>query len=216
MFKINDIVAVKPGTEDPDFGGDIGGWQGRIIEIDVDDPDNTWITVEWDANTLKNMPRDYLKRCFREGFDHESMVLGVSDLIPANPSDTNENRASVLESLNQEYAWEDLGEQGMRIKAVEDACENDYALMDHWFEYLENHVVLPVQAKFIGDSGPNLPYGALIEIRGFDDADDDYGVIGYVLHGKRRLQVPLGDVEILEVTPAAQALDDYIVWFANR
>jgi hypothetical protein len=36
MFNINDIVTVKPGVQDPDFGGDIGGWQGRITEINAE------------------------------------------------------------------------------------------------------------------------------------------------------------------------------------
>jgi hypothetical protein len=32
-LNVGDAVAVKPGTADPDTGGDIGGWQGRISEI---------------------------------------------------------------------------------------------------------------------------------------------------------------------------------------
>lgn len=67
MLKINDTITVKPGTEDPDFGGDIGGWKGCITEIDNSNSDNTLVTIEWDANTLKNMPKNYLKRCFKEG-----------------------------------------------------------------------------------------------------------------------------------------------------
>ena len=33
LFKVGDSVIVKPGTQDPDYAGDIGGWQGRITEI---------------------------------------------------------------------------------------------------------------------------------------------------------------------------------------
>lgn len=216
MLKLNDTVTVKTGTEDPDFGGDIGGWQGRITEIDTHNPDDPLVTIQWDADTLKNMPEDYLKRCLKEGYDHEVMVLGVSDVIPAELSNTDHNRAAVLESLDKIYKWEDLGEQGRRIKAVEDACKHDYALMDHWFEYLEEHVTLPVQAKFIGDSSINLHHGALIQINGFADADDHYGVIGSAKYQKKWIQVPLCDVEILEITPETQALDDYIVWYANQ
>ncbi len=32
-LKAGDSVVVKPGTKDPDLGGDIGGWQGRITEF---------------------------------------------------------------------------------------------------------------------------------------------------------------------------------------
>ena len=33
-FQVGDSVRVKNGTTDPDFGIDIGGWQGQISEID--------------------------------------------------------------------------------------------------------------------------------------------------------------------------------------
>ena len=32
-FQVGDSVKVKDGTSDPDFGIDIGGWQGQIKEI---------------------------------------------------------------------------------------------------------------------------------------------------------------------------------------
>jgi len=35
-FQVGDSVKVKNGTKDPDFGIDIGGWQGQISEIDND------------------------------------------------------------------------------------------------------------------------------------------------------------------------------------
>jgi hypothetical protein len=88
--------------------------------------------------------------------------------------------------------------------------------LDHWFEYLEEHVTLPVQAKYVGDNSNNLHHGALLEINGFADTDDEYGVIGAARYGKRWVQVPLCDVEVLEITPGSQALDDYIVWFGAR
>ena len=31
-IKAGDSVVVKAGVEDPDFGGDIGGWQGRVVD----------------------------------------------------------------------------------------------------------------------------------------------------------------------------------------
>lgn len=144
------------------------------------------------------------------------MVLGISEIMLSDLPAAHSNRATVLQSLENEYAWEGFGEQGLRIKAVEDACKDDFALMDHWFEYLENNVTLPVQAKYIGDSSALLHYGAIVEVNGFADAADDYGVIGSLKYGTRRIQVPLCDVELLEITPPIQALHDYIVWFVNR
>lgn len=217
MLKINDIVAVKPGTKDPDFDNlEISGWQGRITEVDTSNPDDVLIDIEWDAATLKNMPTAFLKACFRDGYDHGNMTLGISDVVLVEHPTISDDRSAVIEALSKEYAWEDMGEQGQRIKAIEDACEDDFALMDHWFEHLENNVKLPVTATYIGDSSQNLRYGDIIKIDGFLDTDDDYGVIGTAKNGRYIVQLPLCDIQLSEITHETQALDDYITWFVNR
>jgi hypothetical protein len=40
-FKVGDSVTVKPNVQDPDFGIDIEGWQGRISEIHPETQDTT-------------------------------------------------------------------------------------------------------------------------------------------------------------------------------
>lgn len=50
-FQIGDAVKVKSGTEDPDFGIDIGSWQGWISEIDGE-----IICITWDSITLSKFP----------------------------------------------------------------------------------------------------------------------------------------------------------------
>ena len=88
--------------------------------------------------------------------------------------------------------------------------------MDHWFEYLEKNVKLPVKARYIGEPTRNLRPGVEILINGFVDVDYDYGVLGSAIYQNRPLQVPLCDVEILEGSQKTEALEDYIVWFVNR
>jgi hypothetical protein len=44
-IKIGDSVIVKPTIQDPDFGLDIGGWQGRVSDV-VEDGEV--IRIEWD------------------------------------------------------------------------------------------------------------------------------------------------------------------------
>jgi hypothetical protein len=217
MFNLNEIVRVKPNTQEPDFKkSDLGGWQGRVIEINAEDPDEILLLIEWDTTTLKNMDKIYIKACIREGYDYESMWLDVSDVISVTPSAETDNRSAVVEALEAEYHWEDLGEQGERIKAVEDACKNDLAIMDHWLAYLESNVTLPVAAKYVGDGNRSISFGAVININGFADTNDIYGVVGAAKYQKRSIQVLLCDIEILNLSPENQALDDYIVWFANR
>ncbi len=50
-YKIGDSVVVRPGVKEPDLEMfTIGGWQGRVLEIDADsDKENILITIEWDS-----------------------------------------------------------------------------------------------------------------------------------------------------------------------
>ena len=61
QFKIGDSVMVKKGGIDPDYGNDIGGWQGRICEID-DNTKKPLVSIEWDSITLKNMPHQLIEK----------------------------------------------------------------------------------------------------------------------------------------------------------
>ena len=82
-LKIGDSVAVKAGAVDPDFGTDIGGWQGRIEELD----DET-VFIRWDSITLKKMNIDIIIRCENENFDWEVMTLNIDEVKKATHRDT--------------------------------------------------------------------------------------------------------------------------------
>lgn len=216
MLKINDFVKVKPGIKDPDNEAfDLSGWQGRITEIDSSNAAEVLVTIVWDSLTLRAMPKQFVEESIRDGLDFTVMNLFAEEVELAEARDNAQDNHEVIRALEAENRWADLGEQGKRIQAVEDACENDYDLMDYWFEHLENNVELPLKARYIGDSNQNLRFGAEILINGFADADDHYGVIGSAIYQKRWLQVPLCDLEVLESSKKTEALEDYIVWFAN-
>jgi Calcium binding len=217
MFKISDSVKVKPGVKDPDNEiFDLGGWQGRISAIEQSEDEEPIVTIVWDSITLREMPKVFIEKSLREGYDFEEMNLLESELELAPARDKAEDSHEVAASLEDAFRWADLGEQGKRIQAVEDSCEDDFHLMHHWFEHLENNIELPIKAKYTGDSTQNLRQGAEILINGFVDADDHYGVIGSAKYQKQWIQVPLCDVEVLESSKKTEALEDYIVWFANQ
>ena len=65
-FKAGDIVKVKQGVLDPDFGGDISGWQGQVSEVDGD-----IVCIDLDNITLSNCPDKYIQRCEEDGLDWE-------------------------------------------------------------------------------------------------------------------------------------------------
>jgi hypothetical protein len=55
-LKVGDCIVVKPGVKDPNYGFDIGSWQGRITEIETYQPDQVTIMFQWDSLSLKRMP----------------------------------------------------------------------------------------------------------------------------------------------------------------
>lgn len=216
MFKIKDSVKVKPGVKDPDNENfDLSGWQGRIKEIEGSAPDEIIVTIAWDSVTLRAMPKAFVEESIRDGYDFSEMSLLADEVELTVARDKEQDREAVITSLEEEDYWLFLGEQGKRIQAVEDACKNDSAIMHHWFEYLESKVELPVKARYTGDSNQNLREGAEILINGFVDADADYVVIGSAVYQKRWIQVLLCDVKVLESSKKTEALEDYVVWFAN-
>ncbi|EFI34381.1 hypothetical protein Dthio_PD1733 [Desulfonatronospira thiodismutans ASO3-1] len=115
IMKAGDSVVVKSGTKDPDLEIDIGGWQGRIVEIDKNQ--KTFL-IEWDSHTLKHMPSEVIEQCEAMNWDWERMYLYQEDIDPADPRDNNEDRENISSHLNNKYSWAGLGEEGKRILNV--------------------------------------------------------------------------------------------------
>jgi len=66
------------------------------------------------------------------------------------------------------------------------------------------------------DRGP-LRQGDKVIVLGIVEAVDLYGVIVDVNRGRRKYQVPLCDLQVIEKkSPNYQPVKDYRVWFANR
>ena len=61
-LKIRDIVKVKQEVLDPDFGEDIGGWQGQVSEINGD-----LVCIDLDSITLSKCPDKFIQRCEEDG-----------------------------------------------------------------------------------------------------------------------------------------------------
>jgi len=217
MFKINASVKVKPGIIDPDHEQfDLGGWQGRISKIGQMEGGECLVTILWDSDTLRTMPKAFVEVSVRNGYSFDEMTLLESEVEAVVARDKVKDRDAAIAALEQATSWYEMGDQEERIHAVEATCENDFDLLDHWLEHLENKVQLPVKALYTGDSSQNLHQGAEILINGFVDADEHYGIIGSAKYQGRRIQVPLCDVEVLESSKKTEALEDYGVWFVNR
>jgi hypothetical protein len=216
-FRSGDSVVVKPGIADPDFGIDIGGWQGRLDEdADVD----SMVLIAWDSVTLQNMPGAMIEQCEEKGLDWTEMMLEAREVERAVSRDTKEAVARVIDELRRKYAWSWLGEEGQRIGQVLAGVdpEDEMAALHAWEDHLSHHLVFPFEAQVseYQDRGP-LQVGNRVKVTGISLVDDLYGIIVDLRHGRRKYAFPLCNLEVVdERSPNHQLVYDYAAWFANR
>ena len=117
-LKIGDCIVVKPGVKDPDLGTDIGGWQGRVTEIQSYQPGEITVTFQWDSLSLKRMPALAIRRSEEKGLDWTTMGLCPEEVERAEPRDTQDDVDALIEDLSAEHHWDYLGKQGQRIHQV--------------------------------------------------------------------------------------------------
>ena len=140
-LKKEDIVKVKPGVIDPDFGGEIGGWQGRISEADDD-----IVCIDWDSITLSNCPGKYIRQCEEEGLDWEKMYLSVEDLERASQRDSAADQDRIREEIYLRHQWDHLGNYCKRIHEIMQQADgaDEYAMMMAWEKYLDKKIILSI------------------------------------------------------------------------
>lgn len=219
-FKVGDSVIVKPGTQDPDYDSDIGGWQGRITEITTDEEGETLVLIDWDSLTLRQIPADHIKACEKEGLDWGSIRLFAREVEVSQPRDTLASVAKAQEQIASLYQWAHLGDEGERIQQVLKgvARDNDLAAMNAWGKHLKKTFTFPFQAEVSEwqDHGP-MQSGDRVTVLGIEEIDEDYGILVNIESKRGDFVFPLCDLETLDHnSPNYLPLQDYDVWFANR
>ncbi len=219
-LKVGDSAVVKTGVTDPDFGTDLGGWQGRITEIHHSKQEGELVTIRWDSVTLKQMPGSLIEQCEERGLDWAEYVLLADEVERADPRDSEQDTAQVARKLAAEYAWSYLGAQGRRIGRV--LAGVDYydvmACLHAWEAYLAEHLAFPFEAEVNEprDQGP-LEGGDRLKVTGITLVDDLYGLIVDAWRGRRKYAALLCDLAVVdERSPNHDLVQDYRVWFANR
>ena len=98
IFKVGDVVMVKPDVFDPDFKIPLGGWQGRISAIN---PSQTVLRIDWDSITLRQMPADVVERCQSEGLYWHYMSLYAEEVSFATARDTEKDVIAMFKAIEQ-------------------------------------------------------------------------------------------------------------------
>lgn len=216
-LKLGDVVKVRPNLEDPDLKLNIGGWQGRVFEINEED---NLICIRWDSLTLKEMPSETIDQCEEEGLSWSEMYLYPTDVELTTARDSEEDVEEIIEFLEEKHSWSFLGEEGKRIQAVLAKARErgEWAAFDAWEEHFQQVLTFPFEAEVSEwqERGP-LRTGDRVTVSGLEGWEDLYGLL-VALRQKRRTYVfPLCDLEVLDKSSANyQPVKDYVVWFANR
>ena len=113
-FKVGDSVKVKEGIMCPDEDSVcIGGWQGRVSEIE-----NDVVEIRWDSITLKQLSREYIKESEEEGLGWTEMYLSADEIESASPRDSEATANDVAGEMKSKFCWLGLEKEGDRIFKV--------------------------------------------------------------------------------------------------
>lgn len=152
-FKPGDSVKVKADVKDPDFGSDVSGWQGRIVDIEPEP--SSLVEIQWDSLTLQAMPEDLISRCFQEELYPEIMILDVEELELTQPRDKETDVFNALQKLYADYGLEYQAAADSMVEAFFSLVnDGDDEEDDEWgdddfgfFDLEEFFAVLEINAK---------------------------------------------------------------------
>src|SRR3972149_794018 len=218
-LKVGDCIVVKPGVKDPDYGIDIGGWQGRVTEIESYQPGQVTIMFQWDSLSLKRMPASAIRRSEEKGLDWTTMGLYPEEVEQAEPRDTQADVDALIEEMSTEHSWDYLGKQDQRIHQIlRDVDEDDdLEAFEAWQEYLKARLKLPFEAVVseYQERGP-LQSGDRVTVVGFEGVEDLYGVLVNIKAGRNSYVFPFCDLKAINEKSTNYTLtDDYAVWYSN-
>ena len=163
QFNVGDSVIVKKGVIDPDYSDDIGGWQGRIYEID-DNASKPLVSIEWDSLTLKNMPHQLIEKSEKDGLQWTEMLLYVDEIELTQPRDKQEEIPVTIENLkrelkleeNDEFEEEEYDDQMKRIQNIlgvknEEEMTVDGDNLKKYYKYLNTNIDFSVSVTGVED-----------------------------------------------------------------
>ena len=221
-LKIGDSVRVKAGVIEPDTEEfEIGGWQGRVVETDITTTtEGTLVSIEWDVETLQQIPAEYIIQSEIEGLGWELMVLPEGDLETSEARDSVSDVKKMQEKLSEKYYWSSFGEEGIRIAAIMgDADRNDdVTCFAIWHKHFAAKLSFPITAV-VSESEENklIAENEKVILTALSTINDRYGVLVKVSWKDRSYDFPLCDLEVSDdPSDNNRLITDYVVWFANR
>ena len=218
QLNIGDLVVVKKGVKDPDFGTSIAGWQGRISEIDLD---NKLICIQWDSVTIQHIPEEIIQVCEKDDLRWEVMYLSPKEVEKTEPRDHEDDVRDIIQQFSSLYYWFSFGDQGKRIQEVlsrksdPDTEDDPYNL---WMEHLQDVLTFPFEAQVAEyQERGALHRGDKVKVVNIAGYDDLYGLLVNIRYNVEETVFPLCDLKAVdEESSNHQPIMDYAMWFTNR
>ena len=219
-FQIGETVRVKDGVKEVDMGFEMGGWYGRISELD---PDKKIMLIAFDSLTLRQMSMDYIEKCEEEGMSWESYYLEYDDVLPAPARDSKAEVKAAVAELSAQAGWAFLGEEGREINAIlaDVDVDDEMGQLEAWYDHLARTLKFPFKTEVSEwqDPGSLTRGGDILQVAALKSVDDLRGVLVRVKRKRdhRTFVFPLCDLEVLDKSsPNHNPVQLYAVWFANR
>ena len=230
-IKVGDCVKVKKGIFDFDNPSVcIENWQGQIIEEYDSTEDGLMGVIQWDSQTLREMPKDYIKQSIEDDLDYSKYNFAISDLEGAKSRGKEEDTDKIVRELEALYPQslfvkkekhsKGYNEQEQRIvKILEGIDINEVTELEGWAKYLHIQLQFPFKAEIIDleRSIRGFNEGDAVTVKKIIGTDNSYGVIVEIKKGLMKCKLPLGNIEVCAKNSKNYTdVDDFNFWFENK
>ncbi len=212
-LEIGQSVRVLDGTTCPDAEQfDIGGWQGRIFEIE----DDGLVGIAWDSVTLADMPQEFVLQSIEEDLDWASIYLGSYEVRPTSARDSEADVRRAMREVEERYYWYKFGPEGRVIESVLKLAGSDYEpdILPVWDEFLRKKLALPFSA-FVAEyqAEGDLQEGDEVAVLNIEPFDEDFGTMVACERDGKKSTLPLTDLDTDGEN--AKYANAYRIWFSE-
>jgi len=177
-FRNGDAIVVKSGVFCPDNTTlSLAGWQGWVTEVY---PNEGTLAFQWDRETLRSIPSDYIRESLIAGLGWESMVLEADEVLPATPRDTPEQADAVYEEIQSHHRWDHFADLNPGISDLLGPLgkTDDLTYPRAWEEHLGQALRFPFEARVEEQLRRDpVAVGDVVNVLGIVDVDDLYGIL---------------------------------------
>ena len=110
--------------------------------------------------------------------------------------------------------------QILGIEEGEELPDVSEEYLEMYHQYLNDHLSFPFEAEYSRETGPLEDTYYDIKVTGLSDLDESadsgfYGLFCYGKQGRRKVVVPLAEVDVKERGKNEELVDDDKMWFWN-